>query len=72
MENKENVLPETNKVIEPLTKELEGLSNEQLNEFIQKHSKDFGGSLDSPDVIKLCGCSRNSYYKYKRELKTTA
>ena len=38
---------------------------------IQKHSKDFGGSLDDPDVIKLCGCSRNSYYKYKRELKCT-
>ena len=36
---------------------------------IQKHSKDFGGSLEDPDVIKLCGCSRNSYYKYKRELK---
>ena len=36
---------------------------------IQKHSKDFGGSLENPDVIKLCGCSRNSYYKYKRELK---
>ena len=37
---------------------------------IKKHSKDFGGSLEDPDVIKLCGCSRNSYYKYKRELKT--
>lgn len=37
---------------------------------IQKHSKDFGGSLEDTDVIKLCGCSRNSYYKYKRELKT--
>ena len=36
---------------------------------IKKHSKDFGGSLDDPDVIKLCGCSRNSYYKYKKELK---
>ena len=36
---------------------------------IQKHSKDFGGSLEDPEVIKLCGCSRNSYYKYKRELK---
>ena len=36
---------------------------------IQKHSKDFGGSLEDPDVIKLCGCSRNSYYKYKREIK---
>ena len=37
---------------------------------IQKHSKDFGGSLDDPDVIKLCGCSRNSYYKYKKAIKT--
>ena len=36
---------------------------------IQKHSKDFGGSLEDPDVIKLCDCSRNSYYKYKREIK---
>ena len=36
---------------------------------IQKHSKDFGGSLEDPDGIKLCGCSRNSYYKYKREIK---
>ena len=36
---------------------------------IQKHSKDFGGTLCDHDIIKLCGCSRNSYYKYKRELK---
>ena len=36
---------------------------------IQKHSKDFGGTLEDPDVMKLCGCSRNSYYKYKRKLK---
>ena len=39
---------------------------------IQKHSKDFGGGLDDPDVIKLCGCSRNSYYKYKREIKNVS
>ena len=37
---------------------------------IQKHSKDFGGTLEDPDVMKLCGCSRNSYYKYKREIKS--
>ncbi len=36
---------------------------------ILKHSKDFGGSLEDSDVIKLCGCSSNSYYKYKRGLK---
>ena len=38
---------------------------------IQKHSKDFGGTLEDPDVIKLCGCSRNSYYKYKKEIKNS-
>ena len=42
----------------------------QAKAIIKKHSKDFGGSLDDPDVIKLCGCSRNSYYEYKKEIKT--
>ena len=37
---------------------------------IRKHSIDFGGTLEDPDVMKLCGCSRNSYYKYKKEAKT--
>jgi len=38
-------------------------------EVIAQHSKDFGGSLSDPDCIKLAGCSRNSFYKYKAELK---
>ena len=42
----------------------------QCKTIIRKHSEDFGGSLEDTDVIKLCGCPRNSYYKYKRELKT--
>lgn len=37
-------------------------------QIIKKHAKDFGGSLSDPEVIKLAGISRNSYYKYKREL----
>ena len=37
-------------------------------EIILKHSVSFGGSLADNDVITLCGCSRNSYYKYKAEL----
>ena len=41
----------------------------ECKDIIKKHSKDFGGSLDDSDVMKLCGCSRNSYYKYKREIK---
>ena len=41
----------------------------QAKEMIKKYSKDFSGSLADADVIKLIGCARNSYYKYKRELK---
>ena len=38
-------------------------------EIIRKHAKDFGGSLSDIEVMKLCGCSENSYYKYKKLLK---
>lgn len=38
-------------------------------EVIRKHSKDFDGTLDDPDVIKLCGISRNTYYNYKKQLR---
>ena len=38
-------------------------------ETILKHSKDFGGSLSDIEVMQLTGLSRNTYYKYKRELK---
>lgn len=41
----------------------------QCKEIIKKHSKDFGGTLDDPEVLLLCKVSRNSYYKYKKELK---
>ena len=35
MENKENKIPETNKVVETLTKELESLNGEELHEFFK-------------------------------------
>ena len=35
MENKENIIPESNKIIDTLTKELEGLSPEELHEFFK-------------------------------------
>ena len=38
-------------------------------EIIKKHSKDFNGTLADADVMTLTGLSRNTYYKYKRELK---
>lgn len=36
---------------------------------IEKYSKDFNGTLLDVDVMKITGLSRNTYYKYKRELK---
>ena len=36
---------------------------------IQRYSKDFDGSLSDVDCLKLTGLARNTYYKYKRELK---
>lgn len=42
---------------------------EPMKELIQKHSKDFNGSLTDAEVMKLTGLARNTYYKYKRELK---
>ena len=41
----------------------------EAKEGIRKYSKDFDGTLADAEVITLTGISRNSYYKYKKELK---
>lgn len=41
-------------------------------EIILKNSKDFNGTNTDSEVIKIAGISRNSYYKYKAELKAAA
>ncbi len=41
----------------------------EAKKLIQKHSKDFDGTLSDADCMKLIGLARNTYYKYKRELK---
>lgn len=38
-------------------------------EIIRTHSRDFGGTLTDAECQKLAGISRNSYYKYKAEIK---
>lgn len=40
-------------------------------EKIVKYSKDFEGTLDDSECIKLIGISRGTYYKYKREIRET-
>ena len=37
-------------------------------EKIQKYSKDFNGNLNDVECMELAHVSRNTYYKYKREL----
>ena len=36
---------------------------------IRKYCRDFDGTLTDDETIKLVGIARNSYYKYKRELR---
>ena len=38
---------------------------------ILKHSKDFGGTLTDVDCMRMIGIARNTYYRYKSELKST-
>ena len=38
-------------------------------ELIKKHCKTFGGTLNDEECIQLAKISRNTYYKYKREIK---
>lgn len=35
---------------------------------IKKYSRDFDGNLNDVDCMKLAGVSKNTFYKYKREL----
>ncbi len=54
-----------------LTKGTTLITNKSIEckEIIKKHALDFGGTLNDTEVMTLCKISRNSYYKYKRELK---
>ena len=49
-------------------KTLEIKKKEPSKEKILKYSKNFGGSLSDIECMKLIGLSRNTYYKYKKEL----
>lgn len=40
----------------------------KAKDLIKKHSRDFGGSLNDIECMKIAGVSRNSFYKYKREI----
>lgn len=41
----------------------------QMKKVIQQRSAYFNGDLTDAEMIKMTGLSRNTYYKYKKELK---
>lgn len=41
----------------------------KAKEIILKRSKDFNGDLSDPEMIKLTGVARGTFYRYKRALK---
>ena len=43
--------------------------SKEAKEQIKKYSKDFDGTLNDIEVLKLTGISRKTYYKYKKEMK---
>ena len=41
----------------------------ESKEVIKKLSKEFDGNLSDVEIMRLTGLARNTYYKYKRELR---
>ena len=42
---------------------------DQAKDLIRKYSRDFDGTLSDAECIRLIGISRNTYYKYKSEMR---
>ncbi|MGL5964788.1 MAG: recombinase family protein [Cetobacterium sp.] len=40
----------------------------KVKEIIKKNSKYFGGTLNDTEILKLAGITRNTFYKYKKEI----
>lgn len=41
----------------------------KVKEIIKKHSSDFNGTLSDVEIIQMTGVAKNTYYRYKRELR---
>lgn len=53
----------------PGGKHYETKKAQAAKEQIRKHAIEFGGTLTDTELIQLTGVQRNTYYKYKREIK---
>lgn len=43
--------------------------SKEMKQKIRKMAKDFGGQMTDKEVIETLGIARNTYFKYKREIK---
>ena len=41
----------------------------EAKQIIRTHCKTFGGTLDDAECMKLTGLARNTYYKYRRQIR---
>ncbi len=59
-------------------KQIGGVAGKKLNikksepakQLILKHSRDFGGTLSDGECMKLVGIARNTFYRYKAQLRS--
>lgn len=57
------------KIGRPLGSKCERVNVTEIKQKIIKYSKDFNGEEKDKDLMSMLGISRNTYYKYKKELK---
>lgn len=55
----------------PIGKKIETKKAKEMKENIKKLSKDFDGNLKDKEILEILKIAKNSYYKYKKELKGT-
>ena len=53
-----------------LGKKLNIKKAEPAKQLILKHSRDFGGTLSDGECMRLIGIARNTFYRYKAQLRT--
>ena len=53
----------------PKGSKVETKKAKRCKEIIRKHSMSFEGTLTDKEVMELCHCCENSYYKYKAEIR---
>ena len=68
--NNEKLPPSERKQIGRVAgKKIETRKSKETKEMIRKLSKEYDGNLTDKEILELLNVTRNSYYKYKREMQ---